>query len=275
MPYVEGRDGVPLHYETHGSGPPVLLVHAWSMGTAYWWQRNLSALAESNRVIAVDLRGHGASGKTDEGHSLAQYARDVRFLVRELELDSPTLLGWSMGAMVILEYIAQFGTSGLASVVIVDQSPRDLPAPDWEFTFGPGLTSEGLAGLILDLQAARGRRTREIIRSMFLTPPSESVVDEMYAMAAQTPTSTAVATMLELINADLRAIVPVVDVPTLLLYGRHSHVFPSAVGEWMHAQIPGSELVMFERSGHCPFWEEPDKFNDVVRSFLERRRPAA
>lgn len=273
MAYVEGRDGVPLYYESHGAGPCLVLIHAWGMGTAYWWQHNLEALAQGNRVVVLDLRGNGASGKTDEGHTLGQYARDVRFLVRELELEPVSLLGWSMGAMVVLEYVSQFGSAGLTSIAIVDQSPRDLPAPDWSFPFGSGLTPENVAGLILDLRTARARRTREIIRGMFLTPPPENVVSEMYAAAAQTPNQIAATTMLELINADLRAVVPTIDVPTLLLYGSHSQVFPGAIGEWMHAQIPGSELIMFENSGHCPFWEEPDTFNKAVVSFLARQSP--
>ena len=98
MAYIETPDGVPLYYEDRGNGEAILLIHAWTMNAEYWWQKNMPKLAESHRVIAVDLRGHGLSGKTDEGHKLAQYARDVRHLCEALDLAGATLVGSSSPA---------------------------------------------------------------------------------------------------------------------------------------------------------------------------------
>ena len=71
MAYIETPDGVPLYYEDRGNGEAILLIHAWTMNAEYWWQKNTPKLAGSHRMIAVDLRGHGLSGKTDEGHKLS------------------------------------------------------------------------------------------------------------------------------------------------------------------------------------------------------------
>jgi non-heme chloroperoxidase len=70
MPYLELSDGVPLYYEDHGNGRPIVLIHGWTMNSTFW-QQNAPALATGNRVVTLDLRGHGASGKTDDGHTLA------------------------------------------------------------------------------------------------------------------------------------------------------------------------------------------------------------
>ena len=87
MAYIETPDGVPLYYEDRGNGEAILIIHAWTMNASeLWWQKNTPKLAEPHRVIAVDLRGHGLSGKTDEGHKLSQYARDVHHLRGMLEL---------------------------------------------------------------------------------------------------------------------------------------------------------------------------------------------
>src|SRR5829696_4049027 len=67
------------------------------MNAEYWWQKNTPELAKSYRVVALDLRGHGLSGKTGEGHTLAQYARDLRHLCEALDLAGVILVGWSMG----------------------------------------------------------------------------------------------------------------------------------------------------------------------------------
>ena len=55
----------------------------------------------------------------------------------------------------------------------------------------------------------------------------------------------------------------------LLSWGRDEKLVPVASGEWLSERIPG-ELVLFERSGHCPMWEEPDRFNEVVGDWIEK-----
>jgi non-heme chloroperoxidase len=130
MAYIETPDGVPLYYEDRGNGEAILLIHAGTMNAEYWWQKNTPKLAGSHRMIAVDLRGHGLSGKTDEGHKLSQYARDVRHLQEMLELAEVTLVGWSMGASVILDYFTRFGTDGIRSVVFVYQRPKLQNSPN-------------------------------------------------------------------------------------------------------------------------------------------------
>jgi pimeloyl-ACP methyl ester carboxylesterase len=181
MAYLETPDGVPLYYEDHGDGKTILLVHAWTMNAEYWWQKNIPELSKSHRVIALDLRGHGLSGKTDEGHRLNQYARDVRHLLEALELTEVALVGWSMGTSIILSYLTQFGTDGIRSLAFVDQSPRYLSASDWEYPLGGGYYPEDLATFNQNLRFDRSGTAKGFIRSMFAEPPSAGTIDEMYA----------------------------------------------------------------------------------------------
>ena len=266
--YVETSDGVPLYYEDRGEGKTILLIHAWTMNTEYWWQKNVPELAESHRVVSLDLRGHGLSGKTDEGHNLAQYARDVRHLLVMLDLADVTAVGWSMGASVVLEYLTKFGTERVRSVSFVEQSPRYLSAPDWEHPLGGDYSPEDLATFSQNLRFDRSAAARRFIQSIFAEPPPTDVIDEMYAETAKTPTGVAVASMTEMTYADLRPALKEVTVPALLLYGEQSKLFPEDLGGWMRQQIPDSKLVRFEESGHCPFWEEPEKFNRELADFV-------
>ena len=133
------------------------------MGGELWWRRNIPVLAETHRVVVLDFRGHGLSGKGDEGHTLAQYARDVRLLLEALDPGPVTPVGWSMGTSVLLRYVEQFGCEGFRSVVLVDQSPRDLVAPDWPFAVSGRLTPEALAGMAQSLRHARAATLRGII----------------------------------------------------------------------------------------------------------------
>jgi pimeloyl-ACP methyl ester carboxylesterase len=103
---------------------------------------------------------------------------------------------------------------------------------------------------------------------MFSEAPPAETIDEMYAETTKTPTGVAVASMTDMTYADLRPALEKVTMPTLLLYGEQSKLFPGDLGSWLQAQIPDSELVVFEESGHCPFWEEPEKFNREVAGFV-------
>jgi non-heme chloroperoxidase len=113
-------DGASMAYDDAGSGRPVVLIHGVSMSRRFF-ERNVATFAERFHVINVDLRGHGESPPHDGGHTVAQYARDIRHLLRGLELDAAVLVGWSMGSLVVWDMIRQFGTGGLAGHVVVSQ----------------------------------------------------------------------------------------------------------------------------------------------------------
>jgi non-heme chloroperoxidase len=178
------------------------------------------------------------------------------------------MIGWSMGTSIILSYLTQFGTDGIRSLAFVDQSPRYLSASDWEYPLGGGYYPEDLATFNQNLRFDRSGTAKGFIRSMFAEPPSAGTIDEMYAETTKTPTAVAIKSMVSMTYADLRPELEKVTVPALLLYGEQSRLFPGDLGEWLQAHIPGSKLVTFEQSGHCPFWEEPEKFNQEVATFV-------
>lgn len=270
MPYVELPDGVPVYYEDHGSGAPVVLIHGWTMNSGFW-QDNIPALARGNRVVALDLRGHGASGKTPEGHSLAQYARDVRVLMEHLGVDGAALVGWSMGTAVILSYIREYGCDRLRSVTFVDQSPRFLDEPGWEFPLMGGFSPADLAVFAQTLRYARPNVIKPFIESCFADPPSQEIIDAAYAETTQTPTQAALDIWMDMAYADLRPVLPEVSVPALLMCGERSKVFPGDLAGWLASVLPDADIARFDNSGHVPFSEETERFNQVLGRFLGER----
>ena len=104
MPHLELSDGVPLYFEDHGDGEPLVLVPGWTITTRFW-ERQVADLARDHRVVTLDLRGAGNSGKTPDGHSLAGYASDLDELLRHLDLRDVTLVAWAMGVSVSLSYL--------------------------------------------------------------------------------------------------------------------------------------------------------------------------
>ena len=92
-------NGATLYYEAHGDGEPIVFLHGGTAGLRYF-EPQLTSLSEKYRTLAVDFRGHGRSEKTELGHTLSQYARDLREFLLQLDLNDVVIVGWSIGALV-------------------------------------------------------------------------------------------------------------------------------------------------------------------------------
>jgi len=253
-----------LYYEDVGEGRPVVFIHGVWMSSRFF-AGQLPYFAGRYRTIALDLRGHGQSEKTDTGHTVAQHARDVRGLLEALELREAVLVGWSMGSLVIWDYIEQFGTDRVAGMVDVDQSPSDFQWPDWPFGF---LSFDDLRHVMTAVQTDRETLVRGFIPHMFKEPPSEPDTEWMVEEIARVPEPIAGAIIFDQTVQNYRETLPKVTVPTLLCIGRDEQLVSVAAGEWMAERLPQARLEIFEHSGHCPFLEEPDRFNEVVDAFI-------
>src|SRR5438046_2236665 len=101
MSYLEVHPGITLNYIDVGprDAKPVVLLHAWSFNHRVWG-RQINSLSTNHRVIAVDLRGHGASSKPAAGYEPADVSRDVEMLLDHLDLRAVALVGWSLGGAV-------------------------------------------------------------------------------------------------------------------------------------------------------------------------------
>ncbi|ASO18290.1 pimeloyl-ACP methyl ester carboxylesterase [Actinoalloteichus hoggarensis] len=116
-------DGVRLHYVEGGAGAPLLLLGGWPQT---WWQWNkvMPALARRHRVIAVDLRGMGGSAKPEDGYDKRTMARDIRELGRHLGLETYSIVGHDIGAMVAYAHAALF-PEATTKIALLDVSHPD------------------------------------------------------------------------------------------------------------------------------------------------------
>jgi pimeloyl-ACP methyl ester carboxylesterase len=273
MPTVTIADDVTLAYDDHGDkeAQPLLLVHGISMSRRYF-HRQLEPLSEHHRVIAVDLRGHGDSSKPQNGHTVPHYARDLQRFIEVLGLERPVLLGWSMGGFVAYEYIRQFGTGGLAALIAVDESASDFK---WD-GFPHGLADlPTLHSLMSDVQEDHEAFIRHLVPEMFHNDQDPSDVEWMVDECLKLPIGPLSAILFDQTVQDYREAVKSVDIPTLILWGRHDELLPASGADDLKQRIPHAEVVMFEDSGHCPFLEETEKFNGAVEQFMARLAPAA
>ena len=122
------RDGVRLHYVEQGAGdPPFVFVHGWCCDHTFF-QPQFDHFKSSHRVVALDLRGCGASDEPEDGYDIPTLADDVAILSRELGLTRVVVVGHSLGGMIGIELAARH-PSLVGAVVAVDPGPID-PLPE-------------------------------------------------------------------------------------------------------------------------------------------------
>lgn len=265
MPIAELPTGARVSYSDEGTGRAVVLLHGVAMSSTFF-ERNVSDLARNHRIIALDFRGHGASPYAEGGHTVAQYARDVRGLIEVLGLDRPVVVGWSMGSLVAWDYLRQFGADHrLAGVVIVSQGPSDLIQADWPH----GIADDAdLHAFVSAMQEDSRAFLGEFLPTMFHTAPDQGTIDRFLDDIGRAGANTGTLILADQTVQDYRADIPGFDVPHLLVWGSDEQVGKLAAADWLLGQLPSAELHVFETSGHCPMWEEADRFNSLVASWI-------
>lgn len=262
----ELSDGAVLTYTDTGRGRPVVLLHGVCMSRIFF-ERNVIPLAERYRAIAVDFRSHGDSPRSEGGHSVAQYARDVHALLERLQLTDVTMVGWSMGNFVIWDYLCQFGRQRLASVVNVSQGPSDLTQTDWPY----GIADvPQLHGLIADLQNDFRKFFVGYVPTMFKDQLAPDQLTRFLDSICKVGANAGTLIFLDQSLRDYRSKIPEFTVPHLLVWGRDEKAMKFAAKDFLVEHLPHHELVVFDNSGHCPMWEEHERFHDVLGEWISR-----
>jgi non-heme chloroperoxidase len=175
-----------------------------------------------------------------------------------------------MGAAVIWSYIELFGNEHLAGQVCVDQSPRQYYSEEWRLGQPGCYDAEALAILTVRLEYDPKGVARGLVPACFgETPPSADDIEFLAAEIDKCPPSVRAAIMADHTHLDWRDLLPQIKLPTLVCVGRQSKVFPWEGSAFVGEHIPGATTVFFENSGHMPFYEEPEKFNQIVGKFVK------
>ena len=265
MPKIRINDQLEIHYEENGAGRPIVFVHGVWMSGRYF-HKQVPALGQNYHAIALDLRGHGQSSHAEDGHTMVTYARDLHAFLAAKGLRDVVLAGWSMGCMVTWDYFKLFGDENVAAAIFVDQSPSDFKWPDWDLGI---FDMAALVHLMSEVQTGREKIYRDFIPMLFKAPQAAEDVEWMVAECMRMPASIASAVLFGQTMQDYRADLDKVTVPTLVIAGGMADkMLPTESVKYVHENIPGSRFSVYDDSNHCPFLEEPERFNREVEAFV-------
>jgi len=254
-------DGTRLVYCDRGHGRPLLFLHGWLMSHNVW--KFQAPLADNFRVVAPDLRGHGASGGT--GFSYSGCVADLVELLNHLGLEKTIIVGWSMGAQIALQAWPLM-RDRVAALVLVGGTPRFCSGDDYEH----GVPYAEARSMALRLRRSFTRTAGEFYLGMF--SPEDQREHDLNALAKTIVTSlpqlpVALAALDELITADLRSLLVEVTVPVLLVHGESDRICLPGASRYMQAMLPDSHFQLFPGGGHAPFISRPTEFNEQLSVF--------
>ena len=274
MAYLVLENGRKLYYEAEGSGQDVVFIHGWKASAdVYADASNALTATGSYRCIRYDQSGHKRSDIPSQGPTLQTLAQDLHSLITRLHLQKPILVGWSMGAMTILEYIRLFGSNDLDRIVLVDSGPRALMAEDWRCGRKNGsYTMDDLNGDYRQMQADFHEFLRLYYLSskpgygnLSLAQQQANVQERMVGFDSRVLTEL----WYSMNQRDHRALLPEITCPVAVF---HAEVLPSCTKEAAayydrQLRVP-HKCVLFEGCSHALITEAPQRFTDELLKFF-------
>lgn len=253
-------EGLRIAYERAGEGPPIVLLHGF-VGDSREWRRQIDGLSDEFTVVAWDAPGSGRSSDPPESFRMPDYADCLAGFVDALGLGRPHVAGLSFGGGLALELYRRHPTIPMTLVLAAAYA-------GWAGSLPPEVVEQRLRQSLQLADRPPDQFVRAMIPTLFSESASAERVDEFAAIMSEFHPAGFRAMARSLAEADLRDVLPRIDVPTLLLYGDKDVRAPLNVAEDLHAAIPTSRLVVMPGVGHMSSLEAAERFNAEVRSFL-------
>ena len=268
---TENSAAIEIHYEDHGSGQPVVLIHGYPLNGASWEKQELALLQAGYRAISYDRRGFGKSSQPTIGYDYDTFAADLNALLDHLDLSDVVLVGFSMGTGEVTRYLSTYGSTRVVKAVLMGAIPP--------FLLKTGDNPEGVDGAVFDEIKASIVRDRPAFFKEFLdnfynvddlggTRVSEQAWQNSFTVAIGASAYAAWA-CIDTWLTDFRDDLPKIDVPTLLIHGDADRSLPYVATA---ARLPGLikdlEVVTVEGGPHNIAWTHPDEVNSALLGFL-------
>jgi pimeloyl-ACP methyl ester carboxylesterase len=253
---VLSSDSVPIHFREGGVGSPALVfVHGW-LGNADWWRPILERFAPRHRVVALDLAGHGSSGKGRSAWTVEHFAEDVAAVVRALDLEDAVLLGHSMSGAITVQAARVLGERVVLLVPVdtLNDAEWDLPPEVWAQFFG-------------GLRADFPNSVEGFFRGMLFRPSSPpDVVSRVVGEARAADASIAIPMLERGRDFDLKATLRALRIP---IHAINSDANPTQL-ETNRKYVEHFDVEVMAGVGHWPMLESPDAFGDALERVLLR-----
>lgn len=253
MKRTTAPDGLRVAYLAAGKGEPALIFLHGGFVDHTHWDHQVSFFAARHRVIAVDLAGHGRSGKDRPVWSLPVLARDILAVIRKEKLRRVILIGNSLGGEIALQ-TALLEPAAVEAVIAVD-TLHDLSQP---------LPDDYIRDMIARMRTDFPKSVREMVQAVFHPDADSGLRQQLEEKMLKMDPAAAIQVIEGLLGVDLPALARQVKQPIRCLNG---DLYPTQTAK-NQAIHPDFQSVFFTRCGHYPMLEQPARFNQVLAEVI-------
>ena len=269
--FVTGGGGCRIRVIDTGNprGQPILFIHGFSQNALTWRAQLRSDLRRRYRLLAMDLRGHGASAKPTSGYDNSQlWADDIDAIIRELSLDQPVLCGWSYGPIVMLDYVRHYGEARIGGLHFVDGLTK-LGSPEALAVLTPELLAL-VPGFFSTDADASVQALRGLLGLCFVRQPSAAELYTMLGFNVSVPVFVRQALFARTIDND--DLLPTIRKPMLITHGALDAVVKLDVVDKIRQLVPHALVDIMPNAGHAPFHDEVSAFDRRLSAFADAVR---
>ncbi len=264
MAHLSRENGKNVYYESYGTGSSaVVLIHGWGMSGRTWDYSLPALVAAGHRVVSIDHRGCGSSDKDFEDVGIDAIGGDVVALIETLGLEKVVLNGWSLGGAVAVKAASDLGDKCAGLALTCAATPVYIQKPDYPH----GGTEEAMEGTVAGLHADRVNFLAALSQGVCASDVSDDIIRWMTEIFLQ-GSPNAVSTIAELGPLDQRAILANLSMPIVSFVGAQDAVVDPNVCRSVPEYNSAAQLVEFENSGHAPFIDETENYNNELLSFI-------
>lgn len=249
-------DGARIHYKSYGKGSEALvLVHGWTCNLDNW-RDQIPDLSKRNRVIALDLPGHGQSDKPQIAYTMDLFANAIDAVMRDAKVERAVIAGHSMGTPVARQFYRKYPQKTIA-IIIVDGGLRPFGTKEMRDGFVAAFRSPGYkeAGeqMFAQMMGKLAAAEQERVKTSFANTPQFVLVSAMEDMNKET-----------LYGPDK------INVPVFAVLAK-APFWPPDTEQFLRGLAPDLELQWWEGVGHFLMMEKPKQFNDAAIAFLDKK----
>ena len=272
MSYFTLSNGEKIYYEDTGKGErTIIMMHGWT-STHEVFAPCVPEISEKARCITYDHRGHGNSKDANHDQvTMDTLAGDLNELISGLGLSNVTLLGWSMGAGVALNYMSVYGCGALRQVILCDMTPKQLNDETWDLGLYQGKYTKE------NMQSDAGKDFFSAYRSFAVGAvpklakvPGFLLKRPLQKILAKCDEKTLKSLSASMKAKDYRQSVEQITVPVSYFYAVPGSLFSPKLADWYQAHVHSSfKAVAFEDSTHMLIADHPDQFTKEVIKAIE------
>jgi non-heme chloroperoxidase len=278
MPFVkvgtENSGDIEVHYNDHGAGKPVVLIHGYPLDGNSWERQERWLLEEGYRVISYDRRGFGRSSQPTSGYDYDTFTADLKALLDQLALgEDVALVGFSMGTGEVTRYLGTYGSDGVSRAALLGAIPPFLLQTDENPKGVPGEVFDGIKATVL---ADRYEWFDQFYANFYNTDKlaperiGDAALRASFNVAAGASWYASYACV-DTWLTDFRDDLPKIDVPTLVVHGTEDRILPfEATAARLRDEQLIADLQVVEVQGgpHNIGWTHPDEVKAALSPFL-------